>query len=55
VLFPQYTGFEYHLGLASLHMNDEIKQAALDAGVIVLQRKGDLMEALLPVPSSLSI
>ena len=49
VLFPQYTGFEYHLALASLHINDELKQQALQSGVIVLQRSGDIMETSLPI------
>ena len=49
VLFPQYTGFEYHLALASLHIHDELKQQALQSGVIVLQRSGDIMETSLPI------
>ncbi|MEY3996449.1 MAG: hypothetical protein RL344_792, partial [Pseudomonadota bacterium] len=49
VLFPQYTGFEYHLALASLHIHDELKQQALQSGVMVLQRSGDIMETSLPI------
>jgi chromosome segregation ATPase len=48
ILFPQYTGFEYHLALASLNINDDLKQSALKSGVIVLQRNGDIMESFLP-------
>jgi hypothetical protein len=48
VLFPEYANYQHHLGFASLHMNDELKQSALDAGVMVLQRKGDVMESFLP-------
>jgi hypothetical protein len=48
ILFPEYANYQHHLGFASLHMNDELKQSALDAGVMVLQRKGDVMESFLP-------
>lgn len=48
ILFPQYADFECHLGLASFNINDELKHSALDAGVIVLQRNGDIMETSLP-------
>jgi hypothetical protein len=48
ILFPEYANYQHHLGFASLHMNDELKQNALDAGVMVLQRKGDVMESFLP-------
>jgi hypothetical protein len=47
-LFPQYANFECHLGSASFNINDELKHSALDAGVIVLQRNGDIMETSLP-------
>ncbi|MEN9912078.1 MAG: hypothetical protein RI956_522 [Pseudomonadota bacterium] len=49
LLFPQYTGFEYHLALASLHIHDDLKQQALQSGVMVLQRSGDIMETSLPI------
>ncbi len=48
ILFPEYANYQHHLGFASLHMNGELKQSALDAGVMVLQRKGDVMESFLP-------
>jgi hypothetical protein len=48
ILFPEYANYQHHLGFASLHMNDKLKQSALDAGVMVLQRKGDVMESFLP-------
>jgi hypothetical protein len=47
-LFPEYANYQHHLGFASLHMNDALKQSALDAGVMVLQRKGDVMESFVP-------
>ncbi len=50
VLFPEYANFQHHLGFAALHMHDTLKQSALDAGVMVLQRKGDVMESFLPTP-----
>jgi hypothetical protein len=48
VLFPEYANYQHHLGFAALHMNDELKQSALESGVMVLQRKGDVMESFLP-------
>jgi Holliday junction resolvase-like predicted endonuclease len=48
ILFPEYANYQHHLGFASLHMNDELKQSALNAGVMVLQRKGDVMESFIP-------
>lgn len=43
-LFPAYAKHQHHLGLASFHINDELKELALNQGVTVLQRKGDVME-----------
>ena len=47
-LYPEYKDFNKHLALASFHINDEVKQEALSNEVIVLQRKGKLVETIMP-------
>jgi hypothetical protein len=42
-LFPQYASYQHHLVLASFSIEDDVKKRAHQAGVIVLQRKGDLL------------
>ncbi len=44
-LFPEYADREARLVLAAFHVHDELKHAALEQGVTVLQRKGDLIES----------
>ena len=44
LLFPQYKDYRHHLVLATFSIDDELKKKAVKAGVIVLQRKGDLLE-----------
>ena len=46
VLFPEYTDYEHHLGLACFHIDDDTKEQALAAGVNILQRKGTVIEAV---------
>ncbi|MDP2752601.1 MAG: hypothetical protein Q8O31_08385 [Rhodocyclaceae bacterium] len=48
LLYPAYKDYHHHLGLASFHINDTLKNEALAQGVIVLQRKGDTIETFLP-------
>ena len=43
-LFPEYADHEQHFVLAAFHIHDELKDAALQQGVTVLQRKGDVIE-----------
>ena len=43
-LFPEYADREQGLALASFHVHDELKREALEQGVTVLQRKGDVIE-----------
>ena len=45
-LFPEYADHEQHFALATFHIHDELKDAALEQGVTVLQRKGDLIESI---------
>jgi hypothetical protein len=48
-LFPAYKGYRHHLVLATFHLYNELKERALQNNVIVLQRKGDLIESYLPI------
>jgi hypothetical protein len=47
-LYPEYKNYTHHLGLASFYMNDDVKELAKEKNVILLQRKGDLIETFLP-------
>ncbi len=49
-LFPLYKDHNLHLGLASFYLDDETIQSALNQGVTVLQRKGDLIETTPATP-----
>jgi uncharacterized coiled-coil protein SlyX len=46
-LYPEYKDYCHHLNLASFHISDEIKELALESGVNILQRKGDILETTL--------
>jgi predicted nucleic acid-binding Zn-ribbon protein len=45
-LFPEYKDYKHHLAFASFHVNEDFKEEALKNGVIILQRKGDLVETI---------
>ena len=45
-LFPEYKNYNHHLGLASFHINDELKDNALLKGVSILQRKGNVIQTM---------
>ena len=47
-LYPEYKNYNHHLGLASFYINDDVKEEALNNNVMVLQRKGDIIETFLP-------
>ena len=47
-LYPQYKNYRHHLGLASFHINENLKEQALNKNVIVLQRKGKVIETSIP-------
>ena len=49
-LFPLYKDHNLHLGLASFYLDDETIQSALNQGITVLQRKGDLIETTPATP-----
>lgn len=47
-LFPAYKDYRHHLVLATFYLYNELKEQALQNNVIVLQRKGDIVESYLP-------
>ena len=47
LLLPQYRDFQRHLGLATFSIEDAVLQEALDHGITILQRRGDLIETIL--------
>ena len=47
-LYPEYKNYKHHLGLASFYMSDDLKEEALSNQVMILQRKGDIVETTLP-------
>ena len=47
-LYPEYKDYKHHLGLASFNINDDVKNIAMSNNVMLLQRKGDLVETILP-------
>ena len=48
-LFPMYKDYTHHLVLATFSLYDDLKEMALSKGVIVLQRKGDVIESFVPL------
>ena len=47
-LYPQYNNYTQHLALASFYISDDIKKEALSNNVMILQRKGDIIETIMP-------
>jgi len=47
-LYTEYEAFHHHYGLASFHFSDDIKMAALESGLIVIERRGEVIETFLP-------
>ncbi len=43
-LFPEYSDHRQRLALATFHIHDDLKKSALERGVTVLQRRGDVIE-----------
>lgn len=48
-LYPEYKDYNHHLGLASFNMNEDVKEMASKNNVILLQRKGDIIETIVPL------
>ena len=49
-LYPEYKNYNHHLGLASFNINDDVKKTASQNNVMLLQRKGDIIETIMPSP-----
>ena len=47
-LYPEYKEYKHHLGIASFYINEDVRDMALDNGVMILQRRGDIIETILP-------
>ena len=47
-LYPEYKDYNHHLGLASFFISDETKEKALSNNVMILQRKGEVLETIVP-------
>ena len=45
-LYPEYKNYKHHLGLASFYINEDVKNEAIKNNVILVQRKGDLIETI---------
>ena len=48
-LYPEYKDYNHHLGLASFNMNDDVINIAAQNNITLLQRKGKLIETIVPV------
>jgi seryl-tRNA synthetase len=47
-LYPEYSHYNHHLALASFYISDDVKNEALQNNIMVLQRKGDIIETIMP-------
>jgi len=47
-LYPEYSHYNHHLALASFYINDDVKNEALQNNIMILQRKGDIIETIMP-------
>ena len=47
-LYPEYKDYTHHLGLASFYINQDVKESAAKNNIILLQRKGDIIETIVP-------
>ena len=45
-LYPEYKDYTHHLALASFYINDDVKKEAKKNNVLLLQRKGELIETI---------
>ncbi len=45
-LYLEYKNYHHHLALASFNINDDVKKMAKENNVLLLQRKGDLIETI---------
>ena len=45
-LYPEYSKYNHHLALASFNINEDVKEKAKEENVMLLQRKGDIIEII---------
>ena len=53
-IFPEYKDYEQHWALATFSIDDKLRKKAVEKGLTVLQRKGDLIEHNPPMPGAAS-
>ncbi|MBL0721755.1 MAG: hypothetical protein JJV88_04165 [Sulfurovum sp.] len=46
-LYKEYENYNHHLALASFHINDDVKDEAKKNNIMLLQRKGEIIEVIL--------
>jgi len=45
-LYPEYRDYNHRYGIATFYVNDEIVKVAKEEDVMIIQRKGDLIEVI---------
>lgn len=45
-LFPEYQDYKIHLAMAGFAIEEDVKRMALEQGITVLQRRGNIVETL---------
>lgn len=45
-LFPEYQTYKIHLAIAAFALEDDVRRMALEQGITVLQRRGNIVETL---------
>ncbi|MFM8444694.1 MAG: hypothetical protein ACKN9W_15325 [Methylococcus sp.] len=45
-LFPEYRNYRIHLALATFSVEDDVKHMALEQGITLLQRRGEVIETV---------
>ena len=45
-LYPEYADYRHHLALATFAVDDEVRDLALQQGITILQRRGEVIETL---------
>ena len=48
IIYPEYKDYDQHWGLATFIIEDDLRDMAVENGLTVLQRKGDLIESYNP-------
>jgi len=48
IIETKYKDYNHHLGLASFNISEDVKKLASKNNIILLQRKDDIIETILP-------